>query len=329
MTGCGPSPGCGSLEGQEARGLLTTPDRSRVTGVRHGSPDSNTTEAMAADLVVDATGRRSRSPQWLADLGYPSPDEVRLEVGVHYTTRLFRREPGDLEDCQQVVVTIPPGGNRGGVLVAVEGDRWLVTLVGLLGERPPADLAGFIEYASTLWVDDLHQVVAAAEPLGEAATGGFPGYLRRRYDRLRRFPDRFVVTGDAVCSFNPVYAQGMSVAIIDAVALGRILDKHGLDRVGPRFFKLTKRTVDAAWMMSTGADLGHPGVDGPTAGLVAADQRLHQPPPGGGPPRSRSGQGIPGGERAAGRPPQHLMRPRFVAPRAHRATLTLAAIGNW
>ena len=85
------------LEDQDARGLLTTPDRSRVTGVRLGSLDSNTEEALAGDLVVDATGRSSPSPRWVADLGYPSPGEERLQVGIHYTTRLFRREPGDLE----------------------------------------------------------------------------------------------------------------------------------------------------------------------------------------------------------------------------------------
>jgi len=256
-------PGVRFLEDHDARGLLTTPDRSRVIGVRLGSRDSNTEATLAGDLVVDATGRSSRSPQWMADLGYPSPDEERLHVGVRYTTRLFRRESGDLEGCQHVVVAIPPGGRRGGVLLAVEGDRWLVTLVGLLGERPPADLDGFVEYARTLWAGDVHQVVAAAEPLGEGSTGGFPSYLRRRYDRTRRFPSGYVVTGDAVCSLNPVYAQGMSVAIGEASALGRVLDQHGLDGVGPRFFQRTKRAVDAAWTMATGADLGYPAVQGP------------------------------------------------------------------
>lgn len=255
-------PGVRFLEGQDARGLLTTPDRSRVIGVRLGSRDSNTEDALAGDLVVDATGRSSRSPHWVAELGYPSPAEERLKVGVHYTTRLFRRDPGDLEGCQAVVVTIPPGDRRGGALLAVEGDRWLVTLVGLLEERPPADLDGFVEYARTLWVGDLHEVVAAAEPLGEASTGGFPSYVRRRYDRLRRFPGCYVVTGDAMCSLNPVYAQGMSAAIGEARALGQVLDRHGLDGVGPRFFQHTRRTVDAAWTMATGADLGYPAVQG-------------------------------------------------------------------
>jgi 2-polyprenyl-6-methoxyphenol hydroxylase-like FAD-dependent oxidoreductase len=315
------------LEDRDARGLLTTPDRSRVIGVRLGSRDSNTDDRLTGDLVVDATGRGSRSPRWLAELGYPPPDEERLEVGVRYTTRLFRREPGDLEGCQHIVVTIPPGNRRGGVLLAVEGDRWLVTLVGLLDERPPSDLAGFVEYARTLWIGDLHEIVAAAEPLGEASTGGFPSYVRRRYDRLRRFPDRYLVTGDAVCSLNPVYAQGMSVAIGEARALGQVLDQHGLDRVGPQFFRRTKRTVEEAWTMSTGADLGHPGIDGSrTIGWRLINTYLHR--------LLRAAHRDPvvatAFVEAMGMvaPPNHLMRPRIVA-RVLRATMTPVATGIW
>jgi 2-polyprenyl-6-methoxyphenol hydroxylase-like FAD-dependent oxidoreductase len=309
-------PGVRFLEGQDARGLVATPDRSRVTGVRLGSHGSNTGDTLVGDLVVDATGRSSRSPQWVADLGYPSPEEERLQVGVHYTTRLFARTPSDLEACQAVVVAIPPADRRGGVLLAVEGDRWLVTLIGLLGERPPGDLDGFIDYARSLWVGDLHEVVAAAEPLGEASTGGFPGYLRRRYDRVRRFPDRYVVTGDGVCSLNPVYAQGMSVAISEAVALGQVLDQHGLDQVGPRFFQRTRRTIDAAWAMATGADLGHPAVPGPRPVrwrlMNAYVNRLlrvaHHDPEVAEAFMEVNGMVA---------PPQHLMRPRIVSRVLH------------
>lgn len=147
--------------------------------------------------------------------------------------------------------------------MAVEGDRWLVTLVGFLGERPPADLDGFVEYARTLWSDELHEVATRATPIGEGVTGVFHKYVRRRYDKLSQFPDRYVVSGDAVCSLNPVYAQGMSVAIGEAQSLGRILDRHNLDRVGKRFFRQTRQLVDSAWTLATGADLAHPEVQGP------------------------------------------------------------------
>ena len=250
-------------EGCEACGLTTTPDRSRVTGVRLRSrARRGPEEAVEADLVVDATGRGSRSLRWLAALGYTLPSEERMHVGVHYTTRLFDRSPETCAAWQNVTVGIPPGERRGAVALAVEGDRWIVTLVGILGERPPTDLEGFVEYARTLWTRDVHAVVADAEAIGEASTGAFPANVRRRYDRLRRFPGRYVVTGDAACSLNPVYAQGMSVAFAEALTLAQVLDRHGLDRVGPRFFRQIKPITGIAWSMATGADLGHPGVDG-------------------------------------------------------------------
>jgi 2-polyprenyl-6-methoxyphenol hydroxylase-like FAD-dependent oxidoreductase len=247
-------------EGRDACGLTTTPDRSRVTGVRLRS---GAEQAVGADLVVDATGRGSRSPRWLAALGYRMPSEERIHVGVHYTTRIFRRVPETSGEWRHVNADIPPGERRGAVALAVEGDRWIVSLVGLLGERPPTDLDAFVEYARTLWTPDVHAVIAGAEAIGAASTGAFPANVRRRYDRLRSFPDRYVVTGDAACSLNPVYAQGMSVAFAEALTLARVLDRHRLDHVGPRFFRQTKPIIDAAWLMATGADLSHPGVDGP------------------------------------------------------------------
>lgn len=257
-------PGVRLVEGCDAAGVTTTRERTRVTGVRLRSrtaaqPD----ETLAADLVVDATGRGSRSPRWLGDLGYETPAEQRLRVGVHYGTRLFHRQPDDLDGCRHVVVTVPPDGRRGGLALAVEGDRWLVTLVGVLGERPPTDLDGFVEYARTLSSGELHEVAARADPIGEGAAGAFHEYVRHRYDRLPRFPERYVVSGDAVCSLSPIHAQGMSVAIGEARILADVLDRHGLGQVGARFFRRTRRLVDTAWTLATGADLVHPEVDGP------------------------------------------------------------------
>lgn len=257
-------PGVRFVERCDVTGVITTQDRTRVTGVRLRSrTDPSGHEAMAADLVVDTTGRGSRSPRWLADLGYAVPDEERMRVDVHYSTRLFHREPEDLGGCRHVIVGIPPGSRRGGLTLAVEGDRWLVTLVGFLGERPPTDLDGFIAYTRTLWSGELHEVVSHATPIGEGATGVFHEYVRHRYDKLAQFPDRYVVSGDALCSLSPVYAQGMSIAISEAQTLGRILDRHKLDRVGKRFFRQTRHLVDNAWTLATGADLAHPKAQGP------------------------------------------------------------------
>lgn len=267
-----------ALEGHDVLGPTANDDGSTVTGARvrrrgaertvaddgdDGGHEGAAGETIPADLVVDATGRGSRAPQWLRGLGYEAPATERLEVGVRYTTRLFRRDALDLGGCRHVTVSVPPGRTRGGLALAVEGDRWLVTLVGLRGDRAPEDLDGFTAYARSLWSHDLFEVVAGAEPIGDAATGSFPSHQRRRWDRLRRFPERYVVTGDAVCSLNPLYGQGMSVALLEARALGEVIDRHGLDRVGPRSFRAAQPAVARAWTGATGADLADPAVDGP------------------------------------------------------------------
>jgi len=255
-------PAVGFLEGHDARGLVTTADHTRVTGVRLRERSTREERSLEANLVVDASGRGSPSSRWLADAGYEPPPEERFPIGVHYTTRLFQRRPADLDGCRHVVSSVPPDGRRGGFSVAVEDGRWLVTLVGVLGERPPTDLAGFVDYARTLASGDLHELVDGATPAGAASTGAFPAYLRRRYDRLRRFPGRYVVVGDAVCSFNPLYAQGMAMAARQATVLGQVLDRRGHERIGATFFRRTRPLIDAGWTLATSADLGHPEVDG-------------------------------------------------------------------
>ena len=235
---------------------------ARVTGVRLRDLASSSARTLEADLVVDATGRRSRTPGWLEQHGFPTPKDERMEVGVHYTTRLFHRDATDLGGCRHVAIAPPPGTRRGGLVLAVEGDRWLVTLVGTVGERPPTGLDDFIDYATSLWQPDIHRLIRRANPLGDAVTGGFPAHRRRRYDALRRFPEGLVVTGDAVCSLSPTYAQGMTVAVCEAQILGQVLDRRGLGRIGHRFFRRTRPLVDTAWRLATGADLADPGIEG-------------------------------------------------------------------
>lgn len=250
------------IAGRSVDELTAIDDRVRITGVRLAVEPETPNETLAADLVVDATGRRSSSPQWLQRLGYDAPDEERMQVGVHYSTRLFRRHPSDLDGCRHVAIAARPGERRGGLALAVEDDRWLVTLVGVVGERPPTELEDFVAYAAGLWRSDLREIIDGAEPVSEAVTGGFPAHLRRRYDHLRRFPERYVVTGDAVCSLSPIYGQGMTVAIREAQVLGEVLDRHGLDHVGKRCFRQGRSVVDTAWTLATSADLADPGVEG-------------------------------------------------------------------
>jgi flavin-dependent dehydrogenase len=231
-----------------------------ITGVRVRPSGGGESGVLAADLVVDATGRASRAAEWLARAGLPVPAVERVDVDLGYSSRTYRYRPDHLGGDLAVVVSTMPG-RRGGGAIRVEGDRWHVTLGGMLGDHPPADHAGFEPWAATLPVPDIHQLIAAAEPLDDPVPHRFTGSQRHSYERLGRHPAGFLVLGDALCSFNPLYAQGMTVAAQQALALRDCL-RGGRADLPRRFYAHAAPLIDAAWQMSTNADLNHPGVRG-------------------------------------------------------------------
>lgn len=234
-----------------------------VRGVRPASGANREDEdTMPADLVVDATGRGSRTPRWLEALGYEAPLEQRLGIDARYTTRFFRKGSEVPENRLAIYIAMLPGGYRQAGASVVEGDRWMVSLMGLAGVQAPTELAGYREYARSLWASPIHDLVSAAEPLGEAVTGSYPANVWRRYDRLARLPQRLVVMGDALCSTNPHYVRGMSMAALEAVTLGRVLARRGPARVGPAFFRATRALVGEQWTFVTDNDLLQPAVEG-------------------------------------------------------------------
>jgi 2-polyprenyl-6-methoxyphenol hydroxylase-like FAD-dependent oxidoreductase len=243
-------------------GLAATPGAGRVTGARvFRRVDGSTAEVLDADLVVDATGRGSRAPRWLQELGFEPPEEERVEVDVSYATCLFRLPPDALAGDLACLQAPTPESPRGGALARLEAGRWMLTLTGVLGDRPPTDPAGFLEFARSLRFPDIADAVGDSPAAGTPVAYRFAANLRRRYERLSRFPDGFLVVGDGVCSFNPVYGQGMTVAALEAVTLDRHLREHPTPRPR-RFLRDLARVVDVPWQMATGADLTFPGVAG-------------------------------------------------------------------
>jgi 2-polyprenyl-6-methoxyphenol hydroxylase-like FAD-dependent oxidoreductase len=255
-------------------GLLFSPKAERVEGVR-----TQGGEVLRADLVVDATGRGSRTRTWLAEVGYESPAEDRVDVSLHYTTRFFRRSAAHLGGDIGALIPPTPTGKRGGVMLAQEGQRWTVTLISHHGSKVPGDLAGFRAYAASLPASDIHDVICQADPVSDPVSTTFPASVRRRFERLRRFPEQLVVIGDGLCSFNPIYGQGMSVAALEARALGKALDA-GVDGLWRRFYQAAATIIDTPWTTAVGNDLRMPElaakqtrVDRIVAGYIA---RLHR-----------------------------------------------------
>jgi 2-polyprenyl-6-methoxyphenol hydroxylase-like FAD-dependent oxidoreductase len=245
-------------------GLLTDDDRATVRGVRVRQPGQEPANVVA-DLVVDASGRASKSLEWLEQLGYGRPDAEEVNVGIGYTTRVYRRLPSHLDgDVGALVAPKPPREKRIGFMLAMEGNQWIVTLGGWLGNHAPTDPAGYLEFARTLARPDIYDVIRHAEPLTHAVTYAFPSSVRRRYERLTKFPGNYLVMGDALCSFNPLYGQGMSVATLEALSLRDGLERAASVRdVWRPFFKDAGRILDGPWMGAAGSDFAFEGVTGP------------------------------------------------------------------
>jgi 2-polyprenyl-6-methoxyphenol hydroxylase-like FAD-dependent oxidoreductase len=240
-------------------GLVT--DQGRVTGVRVTTGDAGTEESVAADLVVDAAGRGSRAHVWLRELGYPEPPASGVRTDVVYVSRHYRREPHHLDGRIGAAIVGFPGCPRGAAVIRQEDDQFVVLLCGILGVDPPTDDEGMLAFAESLPAPDVADVLRSAKPLDDAAKMRYPASQWHHYEKLARHPDGFLVTGDALCNFNPVYGQGMTIAALEALTLKRLLadGPAGLPR---RFYTATAKILSQAWALSTGADLRFPQVEG-------------------------------------------------------------------
>jgi 2-polyprenyl-6-methoxyphenol hydroxylase-like FAD-dependent oxidoreductase len=235
----------------EALGLLASPDRSRVIGARVLG-DGGVEESLPADLVIDTTGRGNRGRTWLAEIGYGKPIEESVDPVQSYTTRTYRRSPGP---ASAVVCAPWPAHPRGAIIVPIDGDRWICTLVKCGPDLVSADdTEDFLEFARRLPTPEIHERLRTAEPVTEPVRVRLPASVRRRYERMTRLPDGFVCLGDAICSFNPAYGQGMTVAAVEATILRDCLNdrRAGLAK---RFYAKAAKAIDVPWDIAVGADL--------------------------------------------------------------------------
>lgn len=230
--------------------LAFSQDEARVVGVIVADRDGGVPALVPAQLVVDASGRNSRTTEWLERRGYfAAPEEVR-RVDKRYATHRVRPAAGTAAPLA-VAVAARPGVPRSGILLGQEDGEYVVSLVGRGGVQPPLAWPEFLAFARTLAAPALADVLAGMQPLDAGATYRFPANRRRRWERTARFPEGLVVTGDAFCVFDPVYGQGMTVAAIEADALSRCL-ADGSDRLAERFHGAAAAVVDTPWTIAVG-----------------------------------------------------------------------------
>lgn len=239
-----------------ACGLTMTGER--VDGVLVTTGDPTSTECLAADLVLDATGRASRLADWLVQLGYEPPPKQRVNVDIGYATCFFHRPPQQRLGGVMVAHSIRssrtghPGASS---LNPVEGDLWMALTTGYQADRPARDLDDFLARCRSDPALPMRLVAQECVPATDVATYRFPGSVRRDYHRMSRFPAGLVAAGDSVASFNPIYGQGMASAALHAEALAAWLrSSPRLDRPAHRYFRRVGKLVDAAWATSAAND---------------------------------------------------------------------------
>jgi len=231
-----------------------------VTGVKIRDEQSEGSE-LTADLVVDATGRTSRTPTWLEEQGFETPRVEEFHVDVAYSTTVINRPSSER---WAVFIGPDPPRKRGGAAFPIEGDQWLVNLHGIHGEHPPTDPEGFESFAASLPIPHIKDLLSTHKwESDEIEYYPFPSHRRYYYEELDEFPDGLLVIGDAIASFNPIFGQGMSVAALEALELHHSLADGSRNNLALQFFKRAKTAVEPAWMIATGSDLQFDETEGP------------------------------------------------------------------
>jgi 2-polyprenyl-6-methoxyphenol hydroxylase-like FAD-dependent oxidoreductase len=246
-----------------------------IRGVRY--IENSRVSSLDGDLVVDATGRASQAPRWIGEFGYSAPAETLISVDLAYASTRYRLPNGSPRSVFVLVPRIPTGG----VLQEIENGIWQVTLGGRFGVFPPTDEAGFLSFAHSLHSPRIHELIAGAERIAEITAYRFPISVWRHFERLRQFPDAFLVLGDAFCSFNPLYGQGMSAAMLQAEALQQTL-KERVERGGScagianQFFRKAAAVINTPWTLAANVDFSFPRTKGTRPAGMALRRRYSE-----------------------------------------------------
>jgi len=238
----------------------------RVRGIRY--QQSGEARSLAADLVVDTGGRGSHAPRWLTELGFQAPAETTIGVDIAYASAKFRvPETYDEPERLLICLGLAPDFPDGAIMEIIEDNVWHVTLAGRFGHYPPRDVEGFFAFAQSLYTSKIYDLIKDAERVTEITAYRNPTSVLRHYERLTTFPEGFVVLGDAISSFNPIYGQGMSSAALQVEVLQRLLREcvmtsQGLAGLARAFFPKAAEIVLTPWTLAANQDLAYPRTQG-------------------------------------------------------------------
>jgi 2-polyprenyl-6-methoxyphenol hydroxylase-like FAD-dependent oxidoreductase len=252
--------------------LIADATKQTVIGVETKSRRTRQTETLLADLVVDASGRRSHAPEWLETLGYAAPETSIVDSHCGYATRWYELPADAVPEKKLAAIQVVANGNlyRGGGYLMTESTKMVVTLIGANGDYPPTEEDEFMAFMRSLPVSAVYDVVQRATPITPVlAYRGLHNQIRH-YEKIARRPENFLVIGDAAIAFNPIYGQGMSSAAMEAEKLGDLLRQHGTDDLrdfAGKFQRAIIKLTHGAWQLSTSEDMRFPLVEGKTPGM--------------------------------------------------------------
>jgi 2-polyprenyl-6-methoxyphenol hydroxylase-like FAD-dependent oxidoreductase len=252
--------------------LVASHDAMRVEAVRYDTEDGSSV-TLEADLVVEASGRCGLSLQLLEELSLPKPEETEIGIDQAYASTIVERPFDNGADwLGNIVLPSAPASSRGAFLFPIEKQRWLISIGGNHGDAPPGERAGFMDFVKSLRTPTIYEAIREARPLTDIARYKLPCSTRRHFERLDSLPAGLLAIGDALCRFNPVFGQGMSVAAQEAVILdGLLAEETPSERLARDFFAAIQSTIETPWGVAM-SDFVYPA----TRGVRPADlvQRL-------------------------------------------------------
>ena len=249
--------------------LLANSEGTGIAGIkvhRRAMADKSAQETILADLIVDASGRRSIASKWLAELGYPTPEETVVDAHIGYASRIYKIPQSFKRDWEALVIqSKPPHCPKGGIIIPIEGDRWIVGLMGGDNTTPNPNEADFFDFARQLLSPRLYEAIQTAEPISPVMCFKSAENRLRHCERVPRWAENFVTLGDAVCSFNPIYGQGMTAAAMGAMALDRCLTEQpqgSLKGMAKKFQQRLAKINTTPWQLATGEDYRYQTTEG-------------------------------------------------------------------